>query len=43
MDIGSRIDSFVTNLASFRQIEVLDMRDLNSRIDNIKFTKADLM
>ena len=43
IDIGSRIDGFVSNLASFRQVEVLDIRELNSTIDNIKFTKANLM
>jgi len=43
IDIGSRIDGFVSNLASFREVEVLDIRELNSSIVNIKFTKADLM
>ena len=43
IDIGSRIDGFVSNIASFREIEILDIRELNTSIDNIKFTKADLM
>ena len=44
LDIGSRIDGFVAHVASFREIEVLDVRDLNSTgHSNIKFLKANLM
>jgi len=42
VDIGSRIDGFVAHLASFREIEVLDVRDLRLAIPNIRFTRADL-
>ena len=28
VDIGSRIDGFVANVASFREIELLDIRDI---------------
>ena len=43
LDIGSRIDGFVANLASFRQVEVLDIREQTSKIPNVSFKQADLM
>jgi len=44
IDIGSRIDGFVAHVASFRTIEVMDVRELNIQgHDNIAFVKADLM
>lgn len=44
IDVGSRIDGFVSHVASFRKIEVLDIRPLNKSIHkNIKFIQADLM
>ena len=43
IDIGSRIDGFVTHVASFRKIEVYDIRPFNLEISNIIFTQADLM
>lgn len=44
IDIGSRIDGFIAHVASFRKIEVIDIRDLNSvGHENISFLKADLM
>ena len=44
IDIGSRIDGFVAHVASFREIEVLDIRDLSDNYhNNIKFTKLDIM
>jgi SAM-dependent methyltransferase len=43
IDIGSRIDGFVAHVASFREIEVLDIRGLKSHILNVKFVRADLM
>jgi hypothetical protein len=42
IDIGSRIDGFVAHVASFREIEVLDVRDLHLAIPSIRFTRADL-
>jgi SAM-dependent methyltransferase len=42
VDIGSRIDGFVAHVASFREIEVLDIRDLHLAIPSIRFTRADL-
>ncbi len=43
VDVGSRVDGLVAHVASFRQIEVLDIRDLKSPAENICFRKADLM
>jgi hypothetical protein len=42
VDIGSRIDGFVSHVASFREIEVLDVRDLHPTIPGIRFTRVDL-
>lgn len=41
VDIGSRVDGFVAHVASFREIEVFDIRLLNSNCENIKFKQAD--
>jgi SAM-dependent methyltransferase len=41
VDIGSRTDGFVAHVAAFREIEVFDIRPLNSKIENIKFVQAD--
>jgi len=41
VDIGSRVDGFVAHVASFREIEVFDIRPLNNTIKNIKFIKMD--
>jgi SAM-dependent methyltransferase len=43
IDIGSRIDGFVAHVASFREIEVYDIRPMEISIPNVKFTQADLM
>ena len=44
LDIGSRIDGFVAHVASFREIEVVDVRPLvKSEHHNIRFLQADLM
>lgn len=44
LDIGSRFDGFVAHVASYRKIEVLDVRDLNfTGHPNIEFLQADLM
>ena len=42
VDIGSRIDGFVSNLASFRKVEVLDIRENKIFHKNIDFKKMDL-
>ncbi|MCF8342997.1 MAG: DUF268 domain-containing protein [Chitinophagaceae bacterium] len=42
VDIGSRIDGFVAHVAVFRQIELFDIRNINSNVQNIVFKQADL-
>lgn len=43
VDIGSRIDGFVAHVASFRKIEVFDIRSITTSIPNIDFKQADFM
>lgn len=43
VDIGSRIDGFVAHVAVFREIEILDIRHIESKVKNILFRQADLM
>lgn len=44
IDIASRVDGFVAHVASFREIEVVDIRPLReSEHQNIIFCQADLM
>lgn len=44
VDVGSRIDGFVAHVASFREIEVLDIRPLpKSQHKNIKFKQTNFM
>lgn len=43
VDVGSRIDGFVAHVASFRQIEVFDIRPLPKTVPNVTFVRADLM
>jgi hypothetical protein len=41
VDIGSRVDGFVSNVASFREIEIFDIRDIEIKLPNIIFKQAD--
>ena len=43
IDIGSRISGFIAHVASFREVEVLDIRPLEDVIQNVKFKQCDLM
>lgn len=43
IDVGSSIYGFVSHVASFRSIEVLDVRDLKSQIEGIHFFRQDVM
>jgi hypothetical protein len=44
IDVGSRFDGFVAHVASFREIEVVDIRPLAAcGHENVKFIQADLM
>jgi SAM-dependent methyltransferase len=42
LDVGSRVDGFVAHVASFRSIEVIDIRPLSSNIPNVSFLQADI-
>jgi hypothetical protein len=43
VDIGSRVDGFVAHVASFREIEVFDVRPISTLIPGVVFKQADLM
>ena len=43
VDIGSRVDGFVAYVASFREIEVFDIRPITTQIPGVTFKQADLM
>ena len=43
VDVGSRVDGFVAHVASFREIEVFDIREIDAEVRNIKFTQLDIM
>ena len=43
VDIGSRVDGFVAHVASFREIEVFDVRPISTQIPGVVFKQADLM
>jgi SAM-dependent methyltransferase len=43
VDIGSRVDGFVGHVASFREIEIIDIRSLASSLAQIKFLQVDFM
>jgi len=42
VDVGSRVDGFVAHIASFRDIEVLDIRPNDSVVEGIIFRQCDL-
>ena len=42
LDVGSRIDGFVSNVASFRKIDIVDIRPLSLKIKNINFKRLDI-
>jgi SAM-dependent methyltransferase len=43
VDIGSRLDGFVAHVASFRDIEIFDVRPITAQIPGITVRQADLM
>jgi hypothetical protein len=43
VDIGSRVDGLVAHVASFREIEVFDIRKLQCSILNVRFKQVDMM
>jgi hypothetical protein len=43
VDVGSRLDGFVAHVASFREVEVFDIRPVSANIPGVVFRQADLM
>lgn len=43
VDIASRVDGLVAHIATFRAVEVFDIRKLEINIPNIQFTQVDFM
>lgn len=43
VDVGSRVDGFVAHVASFREIEVFDVRPMTTQIPGVIFKQANLM
>jgi len=43
IDFGSRVDGFIAHVASFRKIEVFDVRPLKTTSKNITFTQVDIV
>ena len=43
VDIGSRVDGFVAHVASFREIEVFDVRPISTAVPGVVFRQLDLM
>ena len=43
VDVGSRVDGFVAHVASFREIEVFDVRPISNHIPRVIFKQADFM
>lgn len=43
VDVGSRMDGFVAHVASFREIEVIDIRPQRNPIPNVTFRQVDMM
>jgi SAM-dependent methyltransferase len=42
LDVGSRVDGFIAHVAVFREIEIIDIRPLQTSVKNIKVAQADL-
>jgi hypothetical protein len=42
-DLGSRIDGFIAHLATFRDVNVFDIRPLQSPVEGIHFAQLDIM
>jgi len=41
VDVGSRIDGYIAQLISFRQVELIDIRPVNASIQNLSFLQMD--
>lgn len=43
IDVGSRVDGFIAHLLTFRDVDVLDVRALDSQVRGLRFRQADIM
>jgi len=43
LDIGSRTDGFVAHIATFRSIDIVDIREIKSKFFNINYRQSDMM
>ena len=43
VDVGSRVDGFIAHIASFREIEVFDVRPISTQIPGVVFKQMDFM
>ncbi|CAA6820103.1 MAG: Unknown protein [uncultured Sulfurovum sp.] len=43
IDIGSRVDGFIAHLATFRKVEIIDIRKIKSETNNIEFLQANMI
>jgi hypothetical protein len=43
IDVGSRLDGFISSLLVFREVEILDVRNLNTSVRGLHFKQTDLM
>jgi hypothetical protein len=43
VDVGSRVDGFISHVLSFRDIEVFDIRDLQSKVEGLTFKRFNIM
>jgi len=43
IDIGSKVDSFIAHLITFRKVTIIDIRELKSNIENINFLQANMI
>jgi hypothetical protein len=43
VDVGSRIDGFVAHVASYREVEIFDIRELKINLKNVTFKQLDMM
>lgn len=42
IDVGSRIDGFIAHLACVRNVEIFDIRELQSKIENVQYVQWDI-
>jgi len=43
VDVGSRVDGFVAHVASFREIEIFDVRPISTTVPGVVFRQVDMM